>query len=217
MLYYSTINPDLHQLLSELMKSEIFQPFRLVGGTALSLQIGHRISVDIDLFTDLEYGRIDFEAIEEYLKSKFSYFDSTGVRIAGMGKTYFVGPSVQKAVKLDIYYTDLFIEDYINMYGVRMASISEIIAMKLDVIQRGGRKKDFWDLHELIAKYSIQQMLDLHQKRYAFSHDRDLILKNFTEFKEADDDFDPVCLRGKYWQFVKEDIELAIQHFMEKN
>ena len=48
-----------------------FENFRLVGGTALSLQLGHRISVDIDLFSDDSYGSIDFEEIENFLKSNF--------------------------------------------------------------------------------------------------------------------------------------------------
>lgn len=86
-----------------------------------------------------------------------------------------------------------------------MATIEEIIAMKLDVVQRSGRKKDFWDLHELIGKYSLQQMLTLHYQRYPFSHDEILIRSNFVNFETADDDFEPVCLIGKYWEIVKLD------------
>ncbi len=50
-LYWNTVSPLLEEILKDFMKDEVFLPFRLVGGTALSLQIGHRISVDIDLFT----------------------------------------------------------------------------------------------------------------------------------------------------------------------
>jgi hypothetical protein len=94
-----------------------------------------------------------------------------------------------------------------------MASIEEIIAMKLDVIQRGGRKKDFWDLHELFENYNLAQMLALHEQRYPYSHDRELIINNFTNFNYADDDFNPICFRGKYWEFIKEDIEEIIEKF----
>lgn len=48
-------------------------------------------------------------------------------------------------------------------------------------------------------------MLRLHNERYPYTHNDELILKNFTEFSEADNDFDPICLRGKYWEFIKED------------
>ncbi len=50
-------------------------------------------------------------------------------------------------------------------------------------------------------------MLQLHDKRYPYSHDKKLTLRNFTDFTEADDDFDPICLLGKYWKFIKDDIE----------
>ena len=65
-LFYNTVNPILKSSLETLMNSEIFNDFRLVGGTSLSLQLGHRISVDIDLFSDVEYGSLDFEAIDGY-------------------------------------------------------------------------------------------------------------------------------------------------------
>ena len=54
-LYYDTVSAPLLSILRKLMASEVFKDFRLVGGTALALQRGHRRSVDIDLFTDLDY------------------------------------------------------------------------------------------------------------------------------------------------------------------
>lgn len=55
-LHYNTVNTELLRILRILMTAEEFKDFRLVGGTALSLYRGHRQSVDIDLFTDDEYG-----------------------------------------------------------------------------------------------------------------------------------------------------------------
>jgi hypothetical protein len=69
---------------------------------------------------------------------------------------------------------------------------------KIDVVGRGERKKDFWDLHELLETYSIAQMLQLHKERYPYSHNKEEILSNFSNFKNADADFDPICLRNKY-------------------
>lgn len=48
----NTVNPLLLSTLKKLMESRLFAPFRLVGGTSLSLHLGHRQSVDIDLFSD---------------------------------------------------------------------------------------------------------------------------------------------------------------------
>ena len=69
-LYWNTVSPILKEVLLNLMNEPFFNPFRLVGGTALSLQIGHRMSVDIDMFTDAAYGSIDFDAIKSYLEKK---------------------------------------------------------------------------------------------------------------------------------------------------
>lgn len=212
MLYYNTVNDLLKNSLIKLMQSDVFNDFRLVGGTALSLQIGHRESIDIDLFSDSEYGTLDFNSIENYLKANFEYVDFLNT-IPAMGKSYFIGENKQNTVKLDVYYTDTYIQPYVEVDGVRMATIEEIIAMKIDVVQRGGRKKDFWDLHDLLQSYNINQMLDLHQQRYPYTHDRDLIIKNFTSFQQADEDFNPICFKGKYWEFIKEDFEEIINEF----
>jgi hypothetical protein len=56
-------------------------------------------------------------------------------------------------------------------------------------------------------------MLELHSLRYPYGHDRDLIINNLTDFSYADDDFNPICLHGKYWEFIKEDIEDAVSKF----
>ena len=78
--------------------------------------------------------------------------------------------------------------------------------MKLDVVQRTGRKKDFWDIHELKGDYTISEMFSLHEKRYPDSHNKTVLKTMFTDFEEADCDFEPDCLRGKHWEFIKLDM-----------
>jgi predicted nucleotidyltransferase component of viral defense system len=206
MLHYNTITPLLHSILADLMSADVFKDFRLVGGTALSLHRGHRMSVDIDLFTDAEYGSVDFNAIDTFLRSNYSYVDTIKYDIIGMGKCYFIGDNQLNCIKLDLFYTDKFIDKTILIDGLRLASIEEIIAMKMDVILRTGRKKDFWDIHELKDNYSISEMIALHEKRYPYTHDRDALKQKFIDFEYADGDFEPDCLRGKHWEFIKLDL-----------
>lgn len=213
-MYYNTVNDLLKNTLQILMASEVFADFRLVGGTSLSLQIGHRMSVDIDLFSDVPYGSINFAEIESFLKANFAYVDGFSDLQPAMGKSYVIGTDKDNTVKIDIYYTDTFIRSERTEDEIRLATIEEIIAMKIDVVQRGGRKKDFWDLHEFLSEFGIGKMLELHEERYPYSHDKDLILKNFIDFSSADDDFDPICLHGKYWEFIKEDIEEAVNKYL---
>lgn len=208
MLFWNTVSVNLREILLVLMNAQELTDFRLVGGTALSLHLGHRMSIDIDLFTDASYGSVDFDKIEQLLKETFSYTEGDFGGASGMGKSYLIGTNKTNAIKLDLYYSmDPFFQDAIEVDGVRMATVEEIIAMKVDVIQRGGRKKDFWDLHEAFGKYTIDEMIELHKQRFEWTHDPVLIRKNLVDFSNADVDFDPICLRGKVWQFIKDDIE----------
>jgi hypothetical protein len=92
-----------------------------------------------------------------------------------MGKVIVLEKNKENTVKLDLYYTDDYIQPAIEVDGIRMATIEEIISMKLEVIQGGGRKR-LWDLHELLRSHDLSQMLDLHEQRYPYSH-KDLIIK----------------------------------------
>lgn len=205
-LHFNTVTPLLKNILEDLMQAEAFSAFRLVGGTALSLYYGHRMSVDIDLFSDADYGSLDFKAMDDYLKAHYFYVDSLDISPIGMGKSYYVGRSAEESVKLDLYYTDPFIEEVQEFNSIRLASKGEITAMKLDVVQRGGRKKDFWDIDKLKEDFTIKEMFELHQKRYPYVHDRKLLKKQFTNFNNANDDFEPLCLRGRHWELIKLDM-----------
>jgi hypothetical protein len=205
-LYYKTLNPLLLNCLKAIMAAREFEVFRLVGGTALSLYRGHRESVDVDLFSDASYDSIDFSAIDKFLNKTYSYVDTNAYKVAGMGKSYYIGKNKDDCVKLDLFYTDRFIQQYILIDGIRLATVEDIIAMKIDVISRGGRKKDFWDIHDLKDDYSFEEMFALYKQRYPYTHDGDQIRKYFVNFENADDDFDPICLKGKHWELIKLDI-----------
>jgi hypothetical protein len=205
-LYYSTVSPLLLEILKDLMSRIEFSMFRLVGGTALSLQRGHRISVDIDLFTDAAYNSIDFDLIDKYLRQTYAYVDTIDFNEIGMGKSYYIGDNSSNCIKLDLYYTDKFIDEIVVMDNIRLASIKEIIAMKIDVILRTGRKKDFWDINELKESFTIHQMAEFHKSRHPYSANKKDLKEKLVDFSEADDDFDPLCLKGAHWELIKLDM-----------
>ena len=217
-LAYNTVNPLLLSVLTDIMSENLFDDFILVGGTSLSFRLGHRMSIDIDMFTDKEYGSIDYDKIENYLKKKYSYTHrpDTG-NIVSMGRSFYVGETAKESVKVDLFYTDAFIRPYNLIGNIRLASLDDIVAMKVDVIQRKGRKKDFWDLHELLDRYTIEKMIALHEERYPYTHERGAIIENFTNFDRADDDFDPICFRGKFWESIKDDFYDEISRVIENH
>lgn len=210
-LQKQTVSDTLWKSLTILMQQKELKDFRLVGGTSLSLQLGHRMSVDIDLFTDLTYDSIDFNTIDKLLKSTFSTIQEGFGGNNSMGKTYFVGASDDDLVKIDLFYTDPFVYPLITTEGIRIAGKEEIAAMKLEVIGNGGRKKDFWDLHELLDHFSIAEMIDFYKKRSPYGHTKEQLISMLINFDVAEEDFAPICLRKKYWELIKLDFEEMIQ------
>ncbi len=217
-LHYQTVTPLLKEVLEALMAEPLFAPFRLVGGTNLSLRYGHRISVDIDLFTDAEYRSLDFGQYEDWLKSTFAFYecpDKSG--IVSFGRGYYVGNSKDDSVKLDLMYTDPYISEIETIDGIRMAGVDDIVAMKMNVIANGGRKKDFWDVHHLLNYFKPEQMFALHKRRYEWEHDEALLQNNFINFSRADKDQSPVCLLNKDWAEIKLDIMEVANGFQNKD
>lgn len=210
-LHWETVVPLLKTTLTAVSRHELFESFRLVGGTSLSLQLGHRMSDDIDLFTDAPYGSINFSAIDNLLRNTFSYVSALQAGPVGMGTSYLVGETGKNTVKIDLFYTDTFIQPALEIGSYRLATIEEIIAMKMEVVQRVARKKDFWDIHELLDTHTPSQMIALHEQRYPYGHDEQLIRQNFANFSRADHELTPICLRGKHWELIKLDIVQALR------
>ena len=161
------------------------------------------MSDDIDLFTDAEYGSLDFHQLQEILRKEFPYCQGDCGDIVGFGASYIVGNSKDDCVKLDLFYTDPFIRPMEIFGNIRMAAVEDIVAMKMDVVSRGGRKKDFWDLHMLRDHYSIEQMLCLYEERYPYGATREECVSGLTNFSVADSEPDPICLQEKVWQLIK--------------
>lgn len=206
-VYKNTVTATLWTSLKKVMTFPEFDPFRLVGGTSLSLLLGHRMSVDIDLFTDAEYGSIDFLELLQILQDNFEFVDAADWSNEGLGNSCFIGENVDDAVKLDLYYSDTFIYPTIQYENIRLSQLEEISAMKLEVIGRGGRKKDFWDIHMLLDRFTLEEMLDFYLLKYPHNHTKTELREQLVNFDSADHDFDPICLKGKYWELIKLDIE----------
>lgn len=208
-----TVTPRLLKILTLLMRENLFKPFRLVGGTNLSLRYGHRKSVDIDLFTDAEYGSLDFQSFENYLKNKFPYYQCPDPsNIVGFGRSYYIGDSEKDCVKLDLMYTDTFLNSEEIIKGIRFATVEDIIVMKLHAVNTGGRKKDFWDLHLLLQQYTLEEMVSFYMQKYPWESEMELLSK-LIEFQEIDNDFDPICLMDKDWDIIKLDFIEAFSNY----
>ena len=152
MLQTDSTSPELLAVIRELMKLESLQKFRLVGGTALALQLGHRESVDIDLFSSNHFpGEKICNEINAINKDKKEAFVKGGIMI-----TTFVN-----GVKVDIIDDKKkFIRPVVVEDGIRMAHLEEITAMKIKTTcdPFSGRKtqKDLADIATLLDTYSVK-------------------------------------------------------------
>ena len=140
----------------------------LVGGTSLALQRGHRLSIDIDLFTGVPYGEMKTNGIASALLEMFPYTDRVDeLQHSQMVYSMYVGDSKEDCIKLDLCYDEALIFPLIETDGLRIASEKEIAAMKMQTItQTEQRRKDFWDIHDLLESYTLTELMDWGIQRY---------------------------------------------------
>lgn len=197
MLYKQTTTPFLFETLENLMQWQELQNFRLVGGTGLSLQLGHRQSIDIDLFTDVEF---NIQDLARMLKKRIP---ESEIRILSFGLTIYISTSKSMNLKIDLMETDKYIRPEIIIEGIRFAHIEDIAAMKLEAITSQNTKKDFYDIAELLNHYTIDQLFSFYAERYPYK-DIKQVLENFTFFSEdCELEFEPYSLNNADWLSVK--------------
>ena len=187
----------------------------------MSLQLGHRRSIDIDLFTDIDYGTMNTKEMKEFIQRSFPYSENTdSLDTSALGYTLYMGDSPIDKIKVDFFYTEKFIFPIQEIDHIRIADIREIAAMKLSAItEEEPRQKDFWDIHELNEKYSFKDMIDWGIKRNEWSVTEEGILNGFQKIdsvKESPEGID--CFKGNYWSLVKDDLkEMVDQYLKEKD
>jgi hypothetical protein len=207
MLYEETVEPATLGLLKELMAVKELEQFRLIGGTALSLLLGHRASIDLDLCTDLSF---ETDIISHKLSYVFPTFSSREIKSPRLFFTYI------NNVKVDfVHVFESFAYDYNLIEGIRFASVEEIIELKLNATAGRGAKKDFWDFNELLNHYSLDQMMSFYHKRYP-NNDLTMVAKSISYFADAEIQPDPKCFRNIKWEKIKENIKREINRYTSK-
>lgn len=159
MLQKQAVSKKLLELLIELEKIPELNSFNLAGGTALALQMGHRKSIDIDLFTTEIF---DENSLMEVFTSKFKE-----TKILSHSKNSVT--CAINGIKVDaIRHNYPYLENPLEEENIRMFSLADIAAMKLNAIAgNGSRAKDFIDLYFLLDKFSLKQMLEFYSKKYS--------------------------------------------------
>ena len=206
MLHKKTIDTATLELLKRLMGDERLQGFVLVGGTSLALQMGHRISVDLDLFTEKEF---EADELREYLERNYR-----------LQTDYLAFATVKgeiEGVQVDcIAHAYPWLKPFVLEEGVRLASLEDICAMKLNAIAGNGtRIKDFVDVAYLSSMFSLEQMLKFYKEKY---HANPLMpLKGIVYFADINKNAPVKMANGKPldWKSIEKRL-LAMEKFPQK-
>lgn len=192
MLYKQAVNPKLLELLNNLMQIDVFKDFNLVGGTSLALQIGHRISVDVDLFGVCEINDIEFSEKLSRLGTVQLIKKSKNIVIYNIN-----------GIKVDfVNYNYKLLEQPKTLENIRLVSLKDIGAMKLNAISGRGSKKDFIDLYFLLNFFSLDELLHYYNEKYQDGSEF-LVLKSLQYFEDAENDEFPKMLIPIAWQDLK--------------
>lgn len=176
MLHKETVEHSTLDLLIRLQAKEYLKGFHLVGGTALALRIGHRKSIDIDLFSDFSF---DAAYLLENLSADFDFslhFSAENTIRGSIGE-------VQLYILAHRYplLVDPVIEDHISML-----SLQDILAMKLNAITTSGQRvKDFIDIYYLLQKFSLAEMIGFYKSKYK-QYNEVNVLKSIVYFDDVD-------------------------------
>jgi len=207
MLQTQTVEPGTLSLLKQLMQMPELSSCYLVGGTALSLLYGHRVSVDLDLFTN------NFTTREQILRALKKHFGND-FECEDESLSWAIFCFIN-SVKVDIVsYPHPIISQPVEIDGIRMYHTDDIVAMKVNAILGRGRKKDFWDLAELCKQYSVANMIELYKKKFPSQQLLISIPQALTCFDDADNDLDPQGLKNQTWESIKATLKNAVREFL---
>lgn len=202
MLHFRTVDKRTLELLRNLQAIPEFKELRLVGGTSLALQIGHRKSIDLDLF-----GKCNIEPniIVEKLKSLGD------LKIISISKT--INIFFLNNIKVDIVnYSYNWIDDFVLFDNFKIASIIDVSAMKLSAITNRGTKKDFIDLFFLMKEFPLKKMMKFYLEKYTEGNEF-LVLKSLGYFNDAENEPMPYMFEQIDWQEVKAKIKQEVVRY----
>lgn len=205
MLSYQTVNPDTLELLKNLMAQPEMQGMRLVGGTALTLQYGHRQSIDLDFFGKLQVSQDEILEMISHL----------GLDFKVLNQTRLILQLVVNRIKVDVIdYSYDWIDEPVIENGTTLASPKDIAALKINAIEGRGSKKDFIDVYLLLQHFSLDEILSFYASKYP-NHSILMALKSLIYFEDAENQTMPKMFINTSWEAMKKAIVNAVNDYQK--
>ena len=164
------LTANIDAIIEQVAQMECIKPYVLCGGTALAVQIGHRKSEDLDFMmwriSKTEKPEVNWNLIEKELTEKIGPienfnmlgFDQVEFRVKGVKFSFFVSDN----------YTP--ISDTVEYMGnIRLADIESIMAMKMEVMLRRMKFRDYYDIYSILKEgHSINNGIEKARKYSQF-------------------------------------------------
>ena len=181
--HWEAVPQGIQPLLTDLGQMDALRPFYLAGGTAVALRLGHRVSRDLDLFSETD--SLDRPRREEIIAALLA----TGRNV-----------TLQRSA----FTTLVLVDDLNDLNGIRVAGLLDVALMKIDALSGRGMKRDFVDLYMIAQQTPLDKILELGQKKYPAYRDlRMNALAAMAQFDAADQDAELTLLQPVPWDEVK--------------
>ncbi len=208
-MFFETLPTSAQRIFARLGREPSVRPFYLAGGSACALQLGHRISVDLDFF-----------APEMYEPARLvSRLEKIGkVTIQQQSRGTFVGLLAETQISF-FYYGYPLLQSPTDFRGVRIASLLDIALMKITAISQRGRKRDFVDLFFICKeeRVALNDLLRRIPEKYpSLSYPSYHLLRALTYFDDAEKDPAPKMLARLNWRQVKNFFEKQVRELMQE-
>lgn len=196
-LHWNTITPVIRSVWQGFSSSAISAEFYLAGGTALALQLGHRLSVDLDFFSQTQS---DIPALMEPLRHALKGF-SPILSDSSWGNLVFLANNVR--VGFYGYGYDL-VKPLLKIENFSLASVEDIGLMKLDALLSRASRKDFHDLYELRKRIELRELLKLAPQKYPDVRDFEAqVARHLAFFDRAEQESPVPLIEQVEWETVK--------------
>jgi predicted nucleotidyltransferase component of viral defense system len=205
MLHLNSINNTTRLLLQSLCAKDYLNKFALAGGTALALQMGHRKSIDIDLFS---FDEVDMHEISLQLNE-----DYQDIVLRRTTKAFIFGTI--NGIKSDFvkHNKAILLKPLITIDKIRMYSVEDIAALKLNAVCGRGTKKDFYDIYLLLQHISLKNLLAYYEEKFQ-SDNSWMALKSLQYFEDAEENEPPeLLIEFPTWELIKEFIIKTVNSY----
>lgn len=203
-MYLKTLPLNVKKVLNNLKRIDSINGFYLSGGTALSLQIGHRESQDLDFFNQNSFKPELIQRELEAIGSLKSLVISAGTLNCFLDN-----------VKLQfLYYPYPLLEPKVEWENIQISSKLDIVCTKLITVSSRGSKKDFIDLYFLLKEYNLQMLFEKLKNKYPKTdYNEAYILKSLVYFVDADEQPQPRMHKEVSWEKIKKEIIYKVKNF----